>query len=95
VAGAPDHHPQLLAELRTRIRETLAWRHTIRSKPSRPGVPQWTVLTDQLEGRVTFDPDEKDLCVVIDGEKVASRRSCSEATLLVPAYLLQRVTQMC
>jgi len=71
VAGAPDNHPQLLAELRTKIREALARRHIIRSKSSRPGVPQWTMLTDQLEGRVTFDPDENDLCVVIDGEKVA------------------------
>lgn len=71
VAGPPDAYPQLLAELRARIRKALSRRHIVRAGPSPRGTARWTMLTDQLEGRVAFDPGEGDICAVIDGEKVA------------------------
>lgn len=65
--GTPADYHLLVGKLHDRIATALSRRHIVRD---RSGISRWEMLTTRLEGRIDYDRDDQDICLVIDGEKV-------------------------
>ncbi len=52
--------------LHDRIATALSRRHIVRD---RSGISRWEMLSNSLQGRIDYNRDDQDICLVIDGEK--------------------------
>ncbi|HHY95436.1 MAG TPA: hypothetical protein GX513_10580, partial [Firmicutes bacterium] len=98
--GTPGDYHLLRGKLHDRIATALSRRHIVRD---RSGISRWEMLTTRLEGRIDYDRDDQDICLVIDGEKIRKDnlgrvhgfRQNARGILVLPGVLRGLSTRNC